>query len=193
MTIGDKIKYFRTKMGITQGQLAELSDIHPVSIRKYETNKMQPQAAQIEKIAEALNVSFSALNGVDNNGIRLETVGDFMGFLMVMYDAGVIQVKGTRNSDGSVQRDTFKLIFSPLISSMFGLQSGDKNVALENIMIHIKDEQILKDFLNWEKLSYSYTMSVLQVTYADMPMLEELLALKSAVELEIQSSTKLLI
>ena len=44
MTIGEKIKYFRTRIGITQAKLAELSGIHPVSIRKYETNEMVPQA-----------------------------------------------------------------------------------------------------------------------------------------------------
>ena len=57
MTIGEKIKYFRTRIGITQAKLAELSGIHPVSIRKYETNKMVPQAPQIDRIAKALGIS----------------------------------------------------------------------------------------------------------------------------------------
>ena len=57
MTIGEKIKYFRTRIGITQAKLAELSGIHPVSIRKYETNKMVPQSPQIDRIAEALGIS----------------------------------------------------------------------------------------------------------------------------------------
>ena len=54
MTIGEKIKYCRKQIGITQDKLAELTGIHPVSIRKYETNKMQPQPPQLEKIAAAL-------------------------------------------------------------------------------------------------------------------------------------------
>lgn len=49
MTIGEKIRYCREQIGITQGKLAELTGIHPVSIRKYETNKMQPQPPQLEK------------------------------------------------------------------------------------------------------------------------------------------------
>lgn len=61
MTIGEKIKYFRSRIGITQVKLAELSGIHPVSIRKYETNKMTPQTEQIDKIAEALGVSSFAI------------------------------------------------------------------------------------------------------------------------------------
>ena len=39
MTIGEKIKYFRKRIGITQAKLAELSGIHPVSIRKYEIRR----------------------------------------------------------------------------------------------------------------------------------------------------------
>ena len=84
MTIGEKIKYCRKQIGITQDKLAELTGIHPVSIRKYETNKMQPQPPQLEKIAAALGVSYNALNGSDTAGLRLETVGDLMGVLMVL-------------------------------------------------------------------------------------------------------------
>ena len=68
MTIGEKIKYCRKQIGITQDKLAELTGIHPVSIRKYETNKMQPQPPQLEKIAAALGVSYNALNGSDTAG-----------------------------------------------------------------------------------------------------------------------------
>ena len=79
MTLGEKIRYYREQLGITQGKLAELTGIHPVSIQKYETNKMQPQPTQIERIATALGISYNALNDIDNAGMRLETVGDIMG------------------------------------------------------------------------------------------------------------------
>lgn len=61
MTIGEQIRYYRRMAGITQEQLAQLSGIHPVSIRKYETNKMIPQIPQIKKIAKALDVRPSTL------------------------------------------------------------------------------------------------------------------------------------
>ena len=44
MTIGKKIKYLREHRGMTQAELAEATGIHPVSIRKYETDKMTPNA-----------------------------------------------------------------------------------------------------------------------------------------------------
>lgn len=190
MTIGEKIKYFRTQKGITQGTLAELSEIHPVSIRKYETNKMQPQPPQIEKIAAALNVSYSALNGVSNSGLRLETLGDFMGFLMVMYDAGIIQVKGERNPKGFLNKDTVQLKFSPVLTSLLEIQAGNKNCSLDNVLLKIKQDEILEDFLKWEQVSYSYTMSVISAKESDLAALEELLMYKNGIELELQSSVK---
>ncbi|MBQ6699210.1 MAG: helix-turn-helix transcriptional regulator, partial [Oscillospiraceae bacterium] len=60
MTIGERIKFFRKSRGITQSQLAKLSGVHPVSVRKYETNKMVPQPEQIRRIADALAVSYYA-------------------------------------------------------------------------------------------------------------------------------------
>lgn len=61
MTIGENIKYYRKRMGITQTQLAELTGVHPVSIRKYETNKMQPQIDILKKLASFFNISLDDL------------------------------------------------------------------------------------------------------------------------------------
>lgn len=61
MTTGEKIKHYRKQAGITQDQLAERAEIHPVSIRKYETNKMQPQLSTLLKLAEALTITVPQL------------------------------------------------------------------------------------------------------------------------------------
>ena len=57
MTIGEQIKYIRKRRGLTQTQLAEMTGIHPVTIRKYEINKLQPKKEQIKRIAASLMVS----------------------------------------------------------------------------------------------------------------------------------------
>ena len=76
MTIGEKIRYYRKKHELTQQQLADASGIHPVSIRKYETNKMTPQPKQLKKIAKALGINYVALLSIEedrdaqkNNGL----------------------------------------------------------------------------------------------------------------------------
>lgn len=189
MTIGDKTKYFRKIQNITQSKLAELSEIHPVTIRKYETNKMMPQQPQIEKIATALEINTIALTGISNNFIKLETIGDLMAFLMLLYESGIIQVKGTRNPDGSVQKEELTLIFNPILVNFFSLKTLDSTQGLDNVMIHLNQNEILEDFLKWDKASYIYTLSVLRATESDIEMLEELLMYKNGIELELLSST----
>ncbi len=39
MTVGDRIKKIREVFDITSNDFAEIVGIHPVTIRKYETNK----------------------------------------------------------------------------------------------------------------------------------------------------------
>lgn len=66
--------------------MESITRLHPVSIRKYEVNKKNPQFAQVSVIADALGVSPNALMGLENSNLRLETVGDFMGILYMLLD-----------------------------------------------------------------------------------------------------------
>lgn len=126
MTIGEKIKYLRERVGLTQSQLAYATGLHPVSIRKYETNKMQPKLPQIEKIAAALDISPNALIGLENSNLRLETVGDFMSVLYMLLNTKQLEIKGERNEDGFLKPDTLSL--------------------------HVNNQIILSQLINWEKI-----------------------------------------
>ena len=105
-TIGERIKYFRKKRKMTQEQLAELTGIHPVSIRKYETNKMQPQIEQIERIASTLQVNANAIIGYNGAPTRVDTVGDLMGLLMTLYRAHVLLIVSDHDEDFFVRINT---------------------------------------------------------------------------------------
>ena len=128
MTIGDKIKYFRTRIGITQSKLAELSGIHPVSIRKYETNKMIPQAQQIDRIAEALGVSSFAITGFENN-ISLKTEGDFMGLMIMFIKSNILCIKGERDENSLYDIETVSFEINPLITKFFNADIDDKRFS----------------------------------------------------------------
>lgn len=80
MTIGEKIRYYRKKHELTQQQLADASGIHPVSIRKYETNKMTPQPKQLKKIAKALGINYVALLSIeeDRDAQKSNGLGDIL-------------------------------------------------------------------------------------------------------------------
>lgn len=195
MTIGEKIKYFRTRIGITQAKLAELSGIHPVSIRKYETNKMTPQAEQIDKISEALGVSSFAIAGFENN-IRLETIGDFMGLMIMLIKAKIVSIDGERGEDDEYKPETVSFNINPLITKFFRVNTNGIEYNADDVLYQLKHDNLLKDILRWEKINYGYEKCVAK--YSDTPDKETLNALdslkeaKEAIEMELQRSSILL-
>ena len=58
MDIAERIKKLREVYGITSNDLAKITGIHPVSIRKYETNKMVPGIEVIDKMCESLELPY---------------------------------------------------------------------------------------------------------------------------------------
>lgn len=188
MTIGAKIKFYRKTRNLTQAALASLTGIHLVSIAKYETDKMHPQPTQIAKISEALNVSATALGGVTTDILRMDTRGDLMGLLMLLYEASIIQVKGTRNPDGSIQKDTLQLKFAPMMSTFFDMCSLEHAHSLPDLLIHIKDSDVLDDFLLWDQVSYTKTKAVLSAqTLNDAFAVEQAAQQKDTVELTLHA------
>lgn len=57
MSIGQRIKERRLKLGMTQKQLGELCGMADSAIRKYESGKIIPKKSTIEKITYALSIS----------------------------------------------------------------------------------------------------------------------------------------
>ena len=191
MTIGEKIKYFRKRIGITQAKLAELSGIHPVSIRKYEINKMVPQAAQIDRLAEALGVSSFALSGFENN-IRLETVGDFMGLMIMLIKTKIVSINGEREENGMINADTVEFVINPFITNFFDAKTDKANLSANTLLYYLKNENILSDILKWEKINYRYEKCAAEIgdTFDKdlIKIFEDLKEAKDVVELELQHS-----
>ena len=201
MTIGEKIKYCRKQIGITQDKLAELTGIHPVSVRKYETNKMQPQPPQLEKIAAALGVSYNALNGSDTAGLRLETVGDLMGVLMVLCNSGILRITGERGEDKLLKDETVSIQVNHILSSYleFGYFSRGKEhtLALQDALLNIRNYKVLNDLLKWEKMNFIYQSALKSVgenpNEATQAAIDEIAETKEKVELELQKSQMLIL
>ncbi len=191
MTIGDKIRYLRTRMGITQGELADLSGIHPVSIRKYETNKMTPQAQQIEKIAEALGVSSFAISGIENK-IRLETKGDFMGLLLMLIKTNLLVIKGERGEDDGLIPETVSFEINPFVSQFFSSNANGTDLNAESITFKLKSDAIFQDILKWEKITYGYEKSATKYGDTDeqaiLDAMNEMKDYIEAIEMELQRS-----
>ena len=195
MTIGEKIRYFRTRIGITQAKLAELSGIHPVSIRKYETNKMIPQSQQIDRIAAALGVSSFAISGIENN-IRLETIGDFIGLLIMLIKTNIISIDGERGDDEALKPDTVSFKINPFITQFFNVQIDKEEIDSGKVLYYLKSASIFNDILKWEKINFGYEKMHAKYSNssdkATLKALEQLKNDKEAIEMELQRSNVML-
>lgn len=60
--IGERIRYYRQKKGLTQKALSELCGLSEAAIRNYELGNRTPDSDTIEKIAENLEVSYHTIN-----------------------------------------------------------------------------------------------------------------------------------
>lgn len=164
MTIGKKIKLLRTKVGLTQSELARVIDVHPVTIRKYETDKMQPQLPQIKKLAEVLVVSVNAfITEPIASMIQLETVGDLMGLIIMLANHDLIQIDGDRGDDHALKPESLRISFSrknPLYK-LFDVQvkSGENEMDMElnNVAFRIKNSEVVERLIKWERVRHAIT------------------------------------
>ena len=67
MSLGNNIKVFRKKMGLTQEELAGILCVTSQAVSRWESETGLPDTAQIVPIAKALNVSTDSLFGLDAN------------------------------------------------------------------------------------------------------------------------------
>ena len=60
-SVGQRIRNYRTRQGLSQEKLAELSGCHPTYIGQLERGEKNATLESIDKIATALNISLSKL------------------------------------------------------------------------------------------------------------------------------------
>jgi transcriptional regulator with XRE-family HTH domain len=159
ISIGEKIRYFRSCIGYTQKMLAEEADIHIVSIKKYETGRMKPRQPQIEKLAKALRVSPNALMDFADVRLRLSTSADLFGILIYLYKADIIFFDGKRNDMGKIDPDTITINFeqNDVVSKLLGftISEGKKSVTTngtKNIKVQITNPTAREYLSNWEQM-----------------------------------------
>ena len=63
------IRHYRRKIGLTQAEVADRTDITEKTIRRWETGEREPRASDIKKLCSVLEVTESELlNGPADNG-----------------------------------------------------------------------------------------------------------------------------
>lgn len=150
MTIGKKIKYIRNLYHMSSAELAEKTGIHPVSIRKYETDKMIPQQAQIDRIAAAFLLSPAVFSGVCEMQFDFQFSGDCLALLIMLYTSKGLTVTGERSPNGALIQETVKFQINPVFSRFLCFYKNGKKITPDEFSLGIIDDNTLKSFMYWE-------------------------------------------
>lgn len=204
-TIGERIRYFRKDRQLTQDKLAELTGIHPVSIRKYETNKMQPQIEQIERIASVLDVNVSAIVGYNSKPAIVRTVGDLTGVLMTLFKSHVLMIIGKPSfSDEDACKEDFDpmkgmdpqkmlIMVNPMLSSFFDVAKltdakgnfATGKLSLNQLGLIMRRKEYAEDFIRWAAIYSLFERVLAANAEKDAPDSQQEFISNSLEELEL--------
>ena len=106
MTLGEKIKYYRSTLGITQSQFSSLSGIGLSTIKKLECDMMNPKPKMLLKIADALGVSINIFTDFD-----ILTVSDVMSLITKMDEQVEMEFHAEYDENGNPIPESIKISF----------------------------------------------------------------------------------
>lgn len=112
MTVGEKIKYFRTLHGFTQDQLVQATGLGISTLQKYESDERKPKPEQLLKISQALGISINVFMDFD-----IHTVSDLLSLIFKMNEQLDLNFNAEKDGNGDLIPDTLSLSFgNPLIN-----------------------------------------------------------------------------
>lgn len=104
--IGLKIRRYRTLKGMTQEELATLTGIHVVLIRRYEAGDRKPKFEQLQVIADALGIGVTEF--ID---LRFEKVSDVSSLILQMESQNLLKITGKRDKKGNCVPSSVSISF----------------------------------------------------------------------------------
>ena len=106
MTIGEKIKYYRTNLGLTQQQFSEMSGISISTVKKLEADLMHPKYQQLQRVADALGVSINIFLDFD-----IETVSDVLSLIIKMDEQVDVYFDADLDENGKPVPESIRISF----------------------------------------------------------------------------------
>ena len=84
MKVGEKIRHFRQKKGLTQKQLGELCEpkIAESTIRRYEIGKLNPKIGTIQRIAKALDAPYTDFIDIESIEKEMDFFESYISYLI---------------------------------------------------------------------------------------------------------------
>ena len=128
MTLGEKIKYYRSTLGITQAQFSNLSGIGLSTIKKLECDMMNPKPKMLLKIADALGVSINIFTDFD-----ILTVSDVMSLITKMDEQVEMEFHADYDDEGKPKPETISISFKhPALNRQLADYVRAKDIQVKN-------------------------------------------------------------
>ena len=143
-----RLKAFRKQAGFKQKELADIAEIHPVLLGRYETGKALPRKKNLKKLASALNVTVSDLDvlGEYTEAAARNEIAAYLAkfdIKVVFYDSEEGQKIGLKDTEKDVAGITApkeELPFSDMV-----LSEDLDTIQEAIIMAETETEQFFKD------------------------------------------------
>lgn len=98
MTMGDRIHYLRTDLGLTLQELGDKVGVGASTVRKWETGYIKTlRTDKMQKLASALNTSVDYLMGWTDNSININTIETNNG--VIGQNSGEIRIAQERSKE----------------------------------------------------------------------------------------------
>lgn len=146
MTIGEKIKYLRTNIGITGEELANITGINHSLIKKYETNRVVPKQNQIEIIAKALKINPNAILG--NNIYQYKKSDDIFSVILLLSKMQLVNMSINKedeiciepNNNIFLNRATGKFVFNQTDKQSEKYKLLKEYIILNRTLVEVRDD-----------------------------------------------------
>lgn len=117
MTVGEKIKHFRTLHGFTQEQLVQATGLSISTLQKYESDERKPKPEQLLKISQALGISINIFMDFD-----IHTISDLLSLIFKMNEQLDLRFDSKEDADGNILPDSLNISFgNPAINQKLGI------------------------------------------------------------------------
>lgn len=117
MTVGEKIKHFRTLHGFTQEQLVQATGLSISTLQKYESDERKPKPEQLLKISQALGISINIFMDFD-----IHTISDLLSLIFKMNEQLDLRFDSREDADGNILPDSLTISFgNPAINQKLGI------------------------------------------------------------------------
>lgn len=141
MNIADRIKRLRELFGITSNDLAKITGIHPVSIRKYETNKMVPGIEVIDKMCDALKLPRMIFEGFPKQHTNYRFTGDFYQQLFLLLDNETLLANKEGDYNFATGDNDRFFSINPELAKYIKIKHGDTTIPLEELSLEINTDE----------------------------------------------------